>query len=97
MTSDQDPRRALLARILREKLGPQVRALAKNRISLTQLARNVGYSSFGGLDKVLQGESDPPLSVLLALAATFDLHSIEELFGEPGTCQTLKGFPIERP
>ena len=93
----EDPRRALLARVLRERLGPRVLSLAHERISISRLARNVGYASFGGLARVLRGESDPPLSVLLALAASFDLHSIDELFGEPGTLEALRELPIERP
>ena len=91
-----ESRRAVLARVLSEGLRPRVLTLAADQISISRLALNVGYASFGGLDRVLRGESDPPLSVLLALAATFNLHSIDELFSEPGTHAALASLPVER-
>lgn len=83
--------RALSTRLLSEKLDPQVRQLAQGRVSLSELARRVGYGSPSGLLAAMTGKTQPPLHVLVGLAAELGLHSIEELFGDFGTSPALAG------
>lgn len=45
--------------------------------------------SWKPIDKLLNGDPNPPLATLLQLAHALDLQSIEELFGPFETMQVL--------
>jgi hypothetical protein len=86
-----DQRRAVLTRISRTRLAPAVKALAeRQRLTLTQLATNVGYDGVNGLLDAINGRSDVPLSRLLLIAAQLDVWSLEELFGATGTTTAIE-------
>ena len=91
MASTDGDYRAVLTRAGRNRLAPSVRALAKRqRLSLTQLATNVGYDGVNGLLDAINGRSDVPLSRLLLIAAQLDVWSLEELFGASGTTAAIE-------
>lgn len=77
--------RALSTRLLKEQFARQLRRLASERITLSELAIRVGYESLSGLQAAMNGKAQPPLHVLIGLAVELEVHSIEELFGDFGT------------
>lgn len=82
--------RAVLTRVSRERLSPTVRKLAAQQgMSLTRLAKNVGYEGVNGLLDAINGRSDIPLSRLFLIAAELQVWSLEELFGPSGSTQAI--------
>ena len=85
-----DRARAVVTRVARERLGPTVRKLAAQRgLSLTRLAKNVGYGGVNGLLDAINGRSDIPLSRLFLIAGELQVWSLEELFGPSGTTEAI--------
>lgn len=69
-----------------ERLGPQIRALAKKRgVTVTHLSEQVGYQSRSSFYNAINCRSDPSLATLLRIAAILKLRSVEELFGDFGS------------
>ena len=81
-------RRAAASRAVTELIGPRIRALATGDLSLRKLGAALGYSSKSTLFAMIKS-GDPPLSLLLGLAAVLGLNSIEELFGPMASSQAI--------
>jgi len=91
MTKNFKNLRAVITRVNKERLSPAVRALAKQQgLSLTQLAKNVGYDGVNGLLDAINGRSDVPLSRLFLIAAELRVWSLDQLFGASGTTGAIE-------
>jgi predicted transcriptional regulator len=91
MGSSRETARAVAARVAKERLDPTVRRLAAERgMSLSELARSVGYDGVNGLLEVITGASDVKLSRLLDIASQLRVWSLEELFGPSGTSAAIE-------
>ena len=80
--------RARRAAVERIAVVVRQRMSQKGITSVRGFADHVGMS-WKPIDKLLNGDPNPPLATLLQLAHSLDLQSIEELFGPFETTQVL--------